>query len=209
MAEGRGGRLKIGYIGSASYAGILSRILRTFREGAPDVDLVLQELDMDLQIQEIQAGRMDTGFVRLPVPDTPDDVRTVSVLEEEILLAVPSSHKLASRKAVKMSDLSDERFIFTHLGPDIGFAACAYKLCADAGFAPNIVHHARQFTAIISFVSAGLGVAFVPASAALMNDTGVNFVHISDAKIKSRIGLAYLAKPTNPALKRFLETVPD
>lgn len=208
MAEGRGGRLEIGYIGSASYAGILSRMLRTFLEGAPDVDLVLQEIDMDLQIHEIQSGRMDAGFVRLPVPDTPENVRTLSILEEEIILAVPSSHRLADRTFVKMADLTEERFVFTHLGPDTGFAACAYALCSDAGFTPDIVHRARQFTAIVSFVSAGLGIAFVPASAARMDDEGVRFVRISDASRKSRIGLAYLDNPTNPALRRFLETLP-
>lgn len=208
MAEGRGGRLEIGYVGSASYAGVLSRTLRTFLDGVSDVELVLQELDMDLQIHEIQSGRMDAGFVRLPVPGTPDNVRTLSILEEEIILAVSSSHRLAGSDSVKMTDLMDERFIFTHLGPDTGFAACAYALCSDASFTPNIVHRARQFTAIVSFVSAGLGVALVPASAARMDDEGVKFVRISDAARKSRIGLAYLDKPTNPALWRFLKTLP-
>ena len=208
LMDGRRGHLEIGYVGSASYSGILGQILRRFREGAADVDLVLKELDMDIQVQEIVAGRMDAGFVRLPLSDIPDCLSTISVLQEDILLAVPHGHRLEARQYVSLAELSEESFIFTHLGPDMGFAACAYRLCAGAGFSPRIVHRARQFTAIVSFVVAGLGVAFVPASASRMTEFGVTFLPITDAAIKSIIGLAYLENPANPALRRLLEAVP-
>ncbi|UOA20552.1 HTH-type transcriptional regulator BenM (plasmid) [Sulfitobacter indolifex] len=200
---GRRGRIELAYIGSASYAGVLGRVLKTFRAGT-DVDLVLHELDMDLQIREIVAGRIDAGFVRLPLSGVPDVLVTRDILEEDIMLALPRGHRLEGAESVRMADLCKESFIFTHLGPDLGFAACAYALCSDAGFTPHIAHRARQFTAIVSFVSAGLGVAFVPASVARMAEVGVSFVRISDATVTSRIGLAHLDAPTNPTLRRLL-----
>lgn len=203
-AEGHRGRIEIGYVGSASYAGILGRALGEFRTGSGEVELVLQELDMDLQIAEIAAGRLDAGFVRLPLGTIPEGLVTRQILQEDIMLAVPLSHPLADVTSVQMRDLAEERFIFTHLGPDMGFAACSYQLCADAGFAPRIVHRARQFTAIVSFVSAGLGVALVPASATRLGNTEVRFLRISDATVNSRIGLVYRDAPTNPVLRRLL-----
>jgi DNA-binding transcriptional LysR family regulator len=205
--NGMRGRIELAYVGSAAYAGILGRVLREFRSGAEDVELILRELDMDLQIEEIVAGRLDAGFVRLPLSGVPEALVTHSIHDEDIMLAVPPGHRFAGAASVQMSKLRDEAFIFTHLGPDLGFAACAYQLCADAGFAPRIAHRARQFTAIVSFVSAGLGVAFVPASAARLSDTGVSFVPITDATVTSRIGLAYLEAPTNPALRRLLRAL--
>lgn len=202
--EGRRGRLELAYVGSASYAGILGRLLREFCARAEDVELILRELDMDLQIDEIVAGRLDAGLVRLPLSGVPETLVTRNIHEERIMLAVPAHHKLSAASSVRMCELREESFVFTHLGPDLGFAACAYQLCADAGFAPRIVHRARQFTAVVSFVSAGLGVAFVPASAAHMSEAGVRFLPISDASVTSRIGLAYLDAPTNPALRRIL-----
>ena len=202
--DGKRGRIELAYVGSASYGGVLGRLLRDFRAGAEDVDLILREMNMDLQISEIVAGRLDAGFVRLPLSGVPDVLETLTVHSEDIMLAVPPDHRLAEADAVTMSELRDEGFIFTHLGPDMGFAACAYKLCADAGFAPRIEHRAPQFTAIVSFVSAGLGVAFVPASAARMKDAGVVFLPIRHASVQSRIGLAYLKDPSNPALRRLL-----
>nr|WP_281429894.1 LysR substrate-binding domain-containing protein [Sulfitobacter faviae] len=75
------------------------------------------------------------------------------------------------------------------------------------GFRPRVAHRAPQFTAIVNFVSAGLGVAFVPASAARMKDAGVSFLPIRDAKVQSRIGLAYLRDARNPVLRRLLEAL--
>ena len=190
--NGQRGRIELAYVGSASYAGILGRLLRELRAGAADVDLILRELDMDLQIAEIVAGRLETLVTR-------------TVHTEDILLAVPPDHRLAGVPSVSMATLREESFIFSHLGPDMGFAACAYQLCADAGFAPRVAHRAPQFTAIVNFVSAGLGVAFVPASAARMKDAGVAFLPIRDAKVQSRIGLAYLRDPSNPVLRRLLD----
>ena len=54
--SGERGRIELAYVGSASYAGILGRLLRELRTGAADVELILRELDMDLQIAEIVAG---------------------------------------------------------------------------------------------------------------------------------------------------------
>lgn len=202
--NGQRGRIELAYVGSASYAGILGRLLRELRAGAADVDLILRELDMDLQIAEIVAGRLDAGFVRLPLSGVPETLVTRTVHTEDILLAVPPDHRLAGVPSVSMATLREESFIFSHLGPDMGFAACAYQLCADVGFAPRVAHRAPQFTAIVNFVSAGLGVAFVPASAARMKDAGVAFLPIRDAKVQSRIGLAYLRDPSNPVLRRLL-----
>ncbi len=204
---GERGRIELAYVGSASYAGILGRLLRELRAGAADVELILRELDMDLQIAEIVAGRLDAGFVRLPLSGVPETLLTRTVHTEDILLAVPPDHRLAGLPSVAMATLREENFIFSHLGPDMGFAACAYQLCADAGFAPRVAHRAAQFTAIVNFVSAGLGVAFVPASAARMKDAGVSFLPIRDAKVQSRIGLAYLRDPSNPVLRRLLDTI--
>ncbi|MFG6567486.1 LysR family transcriptional regulator [Sulfitobacter sp. 1A13679] len=202
--NGQRGRIELAYVGSASYAGILGRLLRELRAGAAEVELILRELDMDLQIAEIVAGRLDAGFVRLPLSGVPEDLATRAVHTEDILLAVPPDHRLAEVPSVAMAALREESFIFSHLGPDMGFAACAYQLCADAGFAPRVAHRAPQFTAIVNFVSAGLGVAFVPASAARMKDAGVSFLPIRDAKVQSRIGLAYLRDARNPVLRRLL-----
>lgn len=206
--EGRRGQIEIGYVGSAAYAGILGAGLSEFRMGAGDVELTLRELDMDLQIDEINAGRMDAGFVRLPLSGVPATLVTRHIFEEQIMIALPTDHPFSDAPSVQMQELAGERFIFTHLGPDMGFAACAHKLCADAGFVPRIAHRARQFTAIVSFVSAGLGVAFVPASAARVSDRGVRFVPIGDASVQSRIGLAYLDNSTNPVLRRLLAALP-
>lgn len=202
--NGQRGRIELAYVGSASYAGILGHLLREFRAGAEDVDLSLRELDMDLQIGEIVTGRLDAGLVRLPLSGVPEALATRTIHEEEIMVAVPPGHRLAKASSVRMAELREETFVFTHLGPDLGFAACAFQLCANANFAPKIAHRARQFTAIVSFVSAGLGVAFVPASAGRLSDAGVRFLPISDATVTSRIGLAYLDAPTNPALRRLV-----
>ena len=40
-----------------------------------------------------------------------------------------------------------------------------------------------------------------------MKDAGVSFLPIRDAKVQSRIGLAYLRNARNPVLRRLLEAL--
>ncbi|WP_417247285.1 LysR substrate-binding domain-containing protein [Celeribacter sp.] len=207
MRAGRGviGELALGYIGAAAYNGVLTRLLRQFREKAPDTQLTLTLMDLDQQIPEVSTGNLDAGVVRLPYPDCPGNVAFHTLCEERLWVALPIEHYLAQDGVtVRLSDLKHERFIATHLPPSTGFAASLHNACAQASITPNIVYRSPQFASIVSLVAAGLGVAITPASIQNVSIPDVIYKPLTDTEVTANISLVYREAHESPALDLFL-----
>ncbi|MEH0070163.1 LysR substrate-binding domain-containing protein [Pannonibacter sp. Pt2-lr] len=142
MRAGRGmiGELALGYIGAAAFNGVLTNLVRGFREKAPDTQLRLTLMDLDRQIPEVSAGNLDAGIVRLPFPNMPDNVMMRTLCQERLWIAIPQNHPLAEDDTpVHLASLGGEPFVATHLPPNTGFAAAMHRACARAGITPDVV----------------------------------------------------------------------
>jgi DNA-binding transcriptional LysR family regulator len=84
--NGKAGLLRIGF-GIASLAAGLPGILTRFREHFPEVQVSMRDMSTPDQIQALERGDIDVGFVRLPVESA--ELVTVPVLEEMLVAAVP------------------------------------------------------------------------------------------------------------------------
>ena len=84
-----------------------------------------------------------------------------TLLEEEIVLAVPPLHPLAtSKEPIRIEQLEKESFIALKKGQ--GFRKLTLDLCQEAGITPNIVFESSNMETVQSLVAAGMGIAFVP-----------------------------------------------
>jgi DNA-binding transcriptional LysR family regulator len=82
-------------------------------------------------------------------------------------------------------------------------------VCAAAGFAPRIVQEASELSTVVSLVRAGLGVALVPRSTALIRLPGVRFHELDIPEAAWRIALAWRSEADPvPLVRRFIEAVP-
>lgn len=211
LRAGRGllGELSVGYIGAAAYNGTLTGLLRNFRAKAVQIDLRLILMDLDRQIPEIAAGNLDVGIVRLPYPDLPAGLSVRTLCHESLWLALPVGHPLAAEPAIALGALEDADFIATHLPANVGFSAAMHAACAEAGIAPNIVYRAPQFTAIVSLVEAGLGVAIVPEAVNRVALPGVVYRPLKELSTRAEIALVYRTEAQSPPLSLFLSCVDD
>ena len=80
---------------------------------------------------------------------------------EKVGVIVPPRHRLAARKIVRIAALKDEEFVFYRL-PESAFASHLHAICVQEGFAPRIVQEVVEALSVLSLVSAGLGIGFVP-----------------------------------------------
>jgi molybdate transport repressor ModE-like protein len=94
-----------------------------------------------------------------PPPGDPRYAR-VALLDDPLDAVLPAGHPLADRGTIPLAALARE----TWVGPSEGTSCLEVTLagCAVAGFTPQLVHRTNDFTAIMAFVAAGLGVALVP-----------------------------------------------
>ena len=97
---GRGevGRIAIGYVGSAAYTGMLTKILNRYRDAYPNVKLEISEMEMMQQLAQINEGKLDIGFIRPPI-NLPVGVACVQVLRERLLYAITCPDSLNALEA--------------------------------------------------------------------------------------------------------------
>jgi DNA-binding transcriptional LysR family regulator len=160
-ARGEVGRLVIGFIGSAIYS-CLPRVLRSFRESYPDVELVPTPLTISQQLDALRTKQIDAGFVRQPVQA--EGIETVRLLREPYMVALPSGHRLAQEQTISLRALNSERFIIFRREEGPGAYNAIMQLCRRSGFTPSIAQEAGPMTTVIGLVGSGIGVAIVPAS---------------------------------------------
>jgi molybdate transport repressor ModE-like protein len=94
-----------------------------------------------------------------PAPGDPRYMRR-ALLDDPLDAVLPANHAFAHRDTVALDKLADE----TWVGPSPGTSCHEVTMagCAAAGFSPQLVHRTNDFTALMTFVAAGLGVALVP-----------------------------------------------
>jgi DNA-binding transcriptional LysR family regulator len=87
------------------------------------------------------------------------------VHREPFVIAVPSSHKLAKRKRVRLGELVGENFGMYERAYALGFHDLILGMLRDARVIPSISQTAAEISTLVSLVNAQMGVAILPASA--------------------------------------------
>lgn len=203
-AAGRGetGELRIGFVSTADYS-VLPEVLRRFRERYPGVRVCLRELTTDAQQAGFVRGELDLGFVVPPLGD--EAVHCEPLLAEPLIAALPADHALArGRRAISAAALAGADFVLfpRESAPRHHDAVLAY--CHQAGFTPRVAQVAVQMQTIVSLVSAGLGVAFVPACLRALGRAGVVYRALRPATPVFHTALAWRSGHDSMARERFV-----
>src|SRR5262249_39496440 len=106
--RGEIGSLRIGYVPAMAGTGF-PEIVKRFRKHFPSVDVRLQEMSPAMQVEALLAERIDVGFVRGPIHEPALAMQTV--LEEPLVAALPSGHRLGRRKRLSLAMLAGEPFV--------------------------------------------------------------------------------------------------
>jgi DNA-binding transcriptional LysR family regulator len=201
VGRGEVGRLSVGFVGSAMYA-TLPEILRAFRTRYPNVDLNLRELTTAAQLEALDAGWIDVGFIR--PPSTPTKLAIETIHREGVVVALPDSHPLAGRRRLRLQDLRDEALVVL-----AGREAPGLQQSLDVAMTElrggAIVQEVAEINTAIGLVVAGLGISFVPASVAALEREGVAYRPLSGVGPTVELALAWRPAVGSPVLERFLE----
>jgi len=200
--QGLIGRLGIGLITAVTFRGHVFNVLREFRERCPGVAVTLKVMTSVEQIRALHQGEIQIGFVRMPVNDA--SVALETVVREELLVALPRKHRLATAKTIRLADLADDRFVMLPRQAGFGLSAQSWDLCREAGFSPKISQDASELQTMTGLVAAGFGVSLVPASGCMLPRRGVVYRPLRPSQTVE-IAAAYSKTSLSPALKAFLE----
>lgn len=194
-AHGETGQLLLGF-GFHTFE-LVPRLIVQLRRKAPGIEVSLRDMSTAEQLDGLAAGRIDLGFVRLPVPAA--EYRSMPVIRDR--LALVSSHLPAT---ATLADCRNEPFVALSEERSPGFYQHMLRLCARHGFHPRIIQQVPELTTAMALVRAGLGVAVVPESLDPRRFTGVRFHPLKDRDAGWSVGAAWRKGDTNPALAKFL-----
>src|ERR1700731_2726708 len=186
-AKGKLGLLRIGFISTAG-SEIVPNIFRQFRELSPEVEISLRAITTADQVQMLETGSLDVGFLRLPIGGH-SALDVVTVHREPFVLVVPASHKLGKRKRVRLCEVSSQDFVMYERRYAPGFHDLIFGMLRDAGIVPNVSQTGAEISTLISLVDAHMGVAVLPASAVKHSVASVVACHIVEQIPMSEIGI--------------------
>ncbi|MDF3887030.1 LysR family transcriptional regulator [Cupriavidus basilensis] len=213
LARGEAGTLSLAFVSTADY-GILPDLLRRFRARHPNVQLQLREATSDIQLEALMEGTIDAGLVIRPqLPAMPHGVSYLPLVREPLVLAVPEGWRAgtgegAGAAGVSLRDAAHEPLIIFPRRSAPAFYDIITGCYAREGLTPVIAQEAIQMQTIVSLVSAGMGVALVPASLCNLRRTGVSYLPLRDAGPDIETGLVWReagAGSVSPVLRSFIE----
>jgi DNA-binding transcriptional LysR family regulator len=180
--------------------GALPRVIRVYRKKYPRVDFRLSETASSSILQAVRGGSADLGLIRGTEKDA--EIETHVAWKEDMVAIVPNDFPVRHGAAMTVSELRGEPFVFfpRHVGPSFHDEVTGH--CQRAGFAPAVVQEARQWSSIVSLVSAGMGVSIGPASLAKMLPKAAKYLPLKG--FRTAVGLVSRAGDSNPALRNFV-----
>lgn len=206
-AQGETGRLRVGFVEAATYAGILPNVLGFFRMHLPNIGLSLLELDSIEQAEWLRDGRIDVGLLHSPPADAERWLHVEPVYADPMVAAVPHVHALADRTRLSLGDLADEPFVlFPRTSAPALFDGIVAR-CRDAGFSPRVVQEAVGWHTIAGLVAAGMGVSFVPRALARHQRPMVAYRPVRDLGVDVQLYAAWRRGRQSPVRERFVTTL--
>lgn len=176
----------------------LPNIIKRFQEDYPNIDYELLLGDYTEIEEWISDGRVDCGFLRLPVHT---DLETIFLEQDKLLAILPENHPLAKSEKISVASLCNEPFMLLEKGAKAEIS----EIFERCGFTPNTHFTTWDDYAVMSMVENGLGVSILPQL--ILKRIPYNIVAKElDVPAYRNIGLAMRNRKTaSLAVKRFLD----
>lgn len=203
IASGETGLLRIGYVEVTAWRGVVPEALRAFRSLAPSVRLELTPMGTPEQLELIERETLDGGFVYL-FDNLPEGFLRVELPPQNVVLALPSRSEINRKKKLFLRDLADASFVTFRREAYPAYHARLFAACAQIGVVPRVVQEGANEAAVLSLVSAGIGVAIVNDANINRPPVQVDFLKLADLSVRLPLHFVYREDHRNPALVRFL-----
>ena len=187
-AAGDRGQLRVGFVGSATYA-LIPAVVPAFRRQRPQVDLSLKEATSLEVVRALEEGALDVGLLRTPLLQV-GRVALEPLYKEELILVTPRDHPLGQRSEVRLEELRDEPLVVYDRRQVPNLWSLTVMSCEAAGFLPKIAEEASQIHTMIALVESGLGLALAPSIMRRAGSDRVRYLRLTAQGRPLQIGLA-------------------
>ncbi|HWB36821.1 MAG TPA: LysR family transcriptional regulator [Rugosimonospora sp.] len=202
------GQVRVGSL-STGIAALVAPAIARLRPLRPGLAVRAFEYEPAEALALLDAGELDVvvavDFLGAP---TRRDRRyhRVDLITDVMDAVLPTGHPLADPAGVRLADLAGEVWVGAAAND-----ACAHivnGVCASAGFAPDIRHHCREWSAAAALVAAGAGVALIPRLAQPLHQDGLVVCPVlGEPASRLLFALARAGTEVNPGTAAVLDTI--
>ena len=182
--------LAIAFEPCSSFHGF-SQMTRKLTRSMPNLRLEIHEIPVSEHAHRLRSGQIDLAYGHKG--EDAEGIQFSLLASEPLLIGLPSSHALARRSHVMISELGDS-FVFWHRS--IAPSCHDYILQvirSQTGEPPRIKHLAPDHGKLLEMVAAGLGWTVAPACANRAHYPGIRFRKIHDIQTRVDLGLTHLS----------------
>ena len=202
-AQGKVGKLSIGFIGSATLS-FLPDLIRRYKLEYPNVKLALHDLYPVELDRACDRGEIDVAITRTLSLERSKNRQSRILLRDPLVAVLPRSRKLKNKK-IRLAELAGERFILFHRQGAPGVFDTIVGACRSEGFSPRVENEPNSMQTILSLVEAEEGVAIVPASTSNLRSNGVQFVRLLPESLYLDLVVAWPLGEPSVVLRTFLD----
>ncbi|NNG82245.1 LysR family transcriptional regulator [Acinetobacter sp. ANC 5378] len=197
--------MTIGFGGSLLY-GLLPRVVYLFRQQQPYLKIKLIQMNAMEQIDALKEGRIDASFGRVRISDPA--IKRILLREEPLMVAVHSSHPLATKKqGVKLEEIVEEHVLLYPNQPKPSFSTQMKGLFSEYGLEPKNLTIVEDIQLALGLVAAGEGLCIVPESAKTMQFKHLNYIPILDDDAVSPVFLIIRNADDSDYIRSLLDSV--
>ena len=191
------GMIRIGAFSSVA-THRLSKMIRSFHDDYPNIQYEILIGDYAEIEKWILEGRVDCGFVNMPVKAELD---TMFFERDRIVAVLPPDHPLTEKETVTLEDLVQDPFLLQERGN----TSTVRKMFETAGLTPNICFTIWEDYASMSLVEQGLCISAIPNLILTRMPYDIVIKDIEPATYRD-IGFAMKNRKTASfAVRRFME----
>lgn len=196
---GETGRVRLGFAG-ASINRKVGELARRVRGTRPGLMMELYSSQFShLGLERVLDESLDLVIGRWDF--LPAEIDSAVIALEEVMVALPSTHRLAGEARLSMKDLAGEAWITLPGGVGAALQNRLNSLAMSAGFVPRVIQTAPDSWTLVVLVGAEMGCALSLDSVRdnIASD-GVVFVPIIEASTPLEVRMIWRRADTNPAL---------
>jgi DNA-binding transcriptional LysR family regulator len=205
--KGESGVVRIGVASGLGAA--VSKVVFQHREHWPAVEVECKDIFSTQQNEALKNGEIDVGFLRPPVDQLHLDC--YRLFEEEFVVVLPKTHRLAKRRNLKLKDVADEPLIIFDRNFSTGLYDKILGLYNRQGLTPHLTltHVEAHEEAGAIMIASGKGI-FVGAGATVNRSVAgleLATIRLNEPEAKIDVCAAWRKGEDSAVTLSFLESV--
>jgi DNA-binding transcriptional LysR family regulator len=205
--KGESGIARVGI--ASGLGGAVSKVVFEHRKRLPAIEIECRDIFSNFQNDALRKGEIDVGFLRPPVDQVNLDCELL--FEEEFVVVLPKTHRLAKRKFLRLKDVADEPLMIFDRNLSSGLYDKILALFSRQGFTPRLtaIHVEAHEEAGAIMVASGKAI-FLGAGAIVnraVSGVDLAWLRLDEPEAKIEVYSAWRKGEQSPAVLAFLESV--